>query len=160
MDNRMKMQLLPELSIRAVLTNLLNVLVERIIDISDYLCEIKRITLSEWCAFIANAGFAFVFAAYQVKSSSPTYEYIGSEKLWTFVFVALFAVHLLGFYKNWVKLRYYITVGYSMNWFIWTVIAWYGNAASPMWAMCFAQLLTSIVLAVRLNDESNSYYVS
>lgn len=156
----MKMQLLPELSVRARLENLLDILIERIIDITDYLCEIKRVTLSEWAAFLSNAGFTFSFVFYNVKGSSPVFDYIWNEAMWTAVFVLLFLCHVIGFYKNSVLTRYFVAVGYSMNWFVWSVITFYGQPHSPAWTVCATQMLVSIVLAVRLKDESNSYYVT
>lgn len=126
----------------------------RIISISDYLCNLKQITLSEWTMFLINAAWTFSFVFYEVKNSAATYEYMFSETLWTLIFLALFAAHLTAFIRPSIKIRYVVITFYAMIWFIWTVITYYSNPRSPVWEICFVLMLVSIVLAVRLHNES------
>lgn len=141
------------LFLRNKFDQIVGLIAERIISISDYLCDIRLVTLSEWTLFLVNAGWAFSFVFYDVETSSPVFENIYSEPGWTAVFVSLFIAHLLGFTVRSIKIRRAVATFYAMNWFVWTVITLYARQSSPVWETCFSLALISIVLAVRLKNE-------
>ena len=145
----MKIELSQQTGIKMKLEYLLDVLIERIVELSDFLMY-KHITLSEIVLFALALFRALWYVAFGVENANYSYFF----RDWVSVFCLASGLHLVGFFFKQCSLRVAAAYIYTFVWAFLTVLAIYSGtraAAAPTLGV-FA--LYSFVMIVRLSRET------
>lgn len=149
----MKLQLIPEISLRQRLETLLDVLIEKIIDVGDFFVY-KHITWTEFFLYLYSILRASWFVAFGVENAN--YSYYFGDGVWTTVFVVMTTMHSIGFFMKSMCLR--ISAGYmcAIVWGILTILAILSRTTAPAVPSLLPLVVLSIVVVVRLSHEHKS----
>jgi hypothetical protein len=141
-----------KLQMQSRFESLMEVLIETIIQIGDYLLY-KHITLSE--AFVFGFGMARAIW-YLFFGVTSQYDYLLNDWFWIAAFLIISFTHLIGFFLKTLNLRIFALYANVLIWFVLMVIALYSRTNIPA-APSFAILTgLSAILVVRIAREKNN----
>lgn len=146
----MKLELRQQLTLRERCEQLLDIIVEKIIDIGDFFI-FRHITWTEAALFLYSIFRAGWFVIFGVENAN--YSYYFSDHVWTTVFVVMSLTHFSGFFIKSMCLR--IAAGYmsAVVWTIMLILAAYSLTAAPAVPSLLPLIVLSVVVVVRLSHE-------
>lgn len=143
------------LSIKTKLEHLLDVIIEKILEIEDYFHLPANVRASEFALFAFAVSWFAWFVFFDVESSSPVYRYIFNEAGWACIFGAFAVLHAAGVFSPAIEVRRLAVSGYAVVWFVWLVMAATARAASTAVPTIAVILFLSVYVAVRLSRTSD-----
>lgn len=146
----MRLELRQQITLKERLENLLDVLIEKIIDVGDYFV-FKHITWTETGLFLFSLFRAVWFIAIGVENAN--YSFYFSDRVWTTVFVLMSLLHFAGFFIKSMCLR--IAAGYmaAVVWTVLLILAAYSLTATPAVPSLLPLIVLSVVVVVRLAHD-------
>jgi hypothetical protein len=148
------MKQIQQTTIRQRLEYLIDQLIERILDITDYFIVVKHITLSEWFLFALAFGHAAWFMFFGVVDAN--YDYYFDTPFWTIVFSLISFCHFVGFFFKSLHVRIGAVYAHSFLWAFLTILAAYAKTGAPAVPRMIVFTLLSAILVVRLSSEKNN----
>lgn len=146
----MRLELHQSLSIKERLENLIDVLIETIIAVGDFLVY-KHITVAECFLFVFSVFRAVWFVFVGVENAN--YSYYFGDAVWQTVFVTMTLMHIAGFFLKNFSLRISACYMYAVVWGTLTVLAAISLTRAPAVPGLLPLSIFSIVMVLRLTRE-------
>ena len=146
----MKLELLPELGLRAKAEHALDAFIDLLAGIKEYFFY-KHVTLFEAFLFGLAATRALWFVAF--GANSQIFEYFFSELFWVIVFAVLTVVHLAGFLTGRFAARIAAMYAHGIIWLFLAIMAGVSKTTAPVLPTFALYTIFSLLVIVRLLRE-------
>lgn len=140
--------------IRTFVETVMDLIIDRILQFTDYFIVVQKITLSESMLF-SLAAFRFIWVSY-FGVSNENYDPVFGTFFWSLIFGALTTAHFLSFFSKKLTSRYYVLVAHSLVWCFITILAAWSGTIAPVVPTLAIITLTSIFITVRIYREARS----
>lgn len=146
----MKIELSQQVGVKQKLEYLLDVFIEKIIDVGDFLFY-KHVTLSEVILYGLALFRAIWFSIFGVENAN--YEYFFPDWVWIVIFVLVTLIHTVGFFIARCSLRVISAYCYTFIWGFLTALAAYSGTNAPAVPTLSILSLLGFVMIIRLTRE-------
>lgn len=145
------LEMKPSFSFSILLDNVL----EKILDVADYMIYKKHITLSEGVLFAQTASRGIWYAIFGVTGG--IYGSIFPSHIWVGIFAGLAIAKLLSYFLADNRLRSITVIGSALLWTFLTILAVVSGSTDPVAPTFAIFALLSLIIVVRLiRDKPNA----
>lgn len=137
--------------LRQTFERMVDLLIDRIIQFTDYFIVVQKITLSE-AALFGFSATRFVWIA-TVGVSHDAYDPVFGTPIWVLVFGVLSLLHLVSFFSAYMMFRFYVMCLHAFVWCFLTLLAAWSGTTVPVVPNLAVITAVSIFIAVRLRRE-------
>lgn len=137
--------------LRTAFESFIDLLIDRIIQFTDYFIVIQKITLSETALFaFAVARFLWILI---FGVADDAYDPVFGATVWSIIFGILVIAHFISFFSKRLMIRFYIMCTHAFIWCFLTILAAWSTTKVPVVPHLSVLAGLSIFIAVRIHRE-------